>query len=779
MINYERIDEYRNTSVLKQYVFRVEDESGRWVADFGNTNIVGESLELKETLCSEEQLTFGSCEASEISFTTTDTESVGIVDKLLYCSTFPGYAVMGTPTVNLGAFRITEDKLSSDRLKRSIKAVDLMYDILKSDVTDWYNGLTFPMTLKAFRDSFFEHIGYAQEETTLVNDSMLVSKTLSTNQLLGSTVIKAICEVNGVFGKMSRRTYTPKVFKYVDLQNYSKSALYPREDLYPSESLYPSGMDISEYQAFDVDQYFTVDYANYVSNEEGLDKLIIRQEENDIGVTVGDGSTFDNVYVVHNNFLLYGLNASELTTVATNLYNKIKYIGYVPLTAVVRGNPCLEVGDAISIKSGDKTLNTFILERSLKGLEALKDTYTARGVDKYRGEANGINAQINQLRGKTTKIKADVEGLSVEVSDLEEDVSAELALKVGRDENDQIVSMINASADVITLNSNRLVVNSDNFKLSREGNVEATGSFRSTTNTSGWYSNLSIHGLNLYKNNDIQGWFGMAGDSDPLMNIYAKNGFYIQGFGDTNEKVLYRIYKNSSDGEIEQYIKGRIALQSPDFAGNWNGRIWTGSWFGQHPAIAIGSSSATNSLVVWGNELVKGELRLGASNEINIRHSTASATGPQLVFESATAGMFLNVNGDIQCNNIRVSGSKYRMVKTDNYGYRGLNAFETAYAQFGDNGSNTIGKNGTCKVTFEKIFAETIDLSKGYQVMITPTSESTTMWVEKKDDCFIVHGSNGATFDWFVSARQKDYADVRLEKVNIPNAESEDIDNGV
>ena len=51
------------------------------------------------------------------------------------------------------------------------------------------------------------------------------------------------------------------------------------------------------------------------------------------------------------------------------------------------------------------------------------------------------------------------------------ELSASLSLKIGKDDNDQIVSMINASSDVITLNSNRLIIDSSNFKLSKNGRV--------------------------------------------------------------------------------------------------------------------------------------------------------------------------------------------------------------------------------------------------------------------------------------------------------------------
>lgn len=53
-------------------------------------------------------------------------------------------------------------------------------------------------------------------------------------------------------------------------------------------------------------------------------------------------------------------------------------------------------------------------------------------------------------------------------------VWAELNMKVDMDDYGQIVSMINASADVIELNSNRLIINSDYFTLDADGTIKAT-----------------------------------------------------------------------------------------------------------------------------------------------------------------------------------------------------------------------------------------------------------------------------------------------------------------
>lgn len=65
--------------------------------------------------------------------------------------------------------------------------------------------------------------------------------------------------------------------------------------------------------------------------------------------------------------------------------------------------------------------------------------------------ANAIELSVN---GKIARVDGEID-----------DISANLELKVDKNDNDQIVSMINASADEIYLRSNRLVIDSTNFKL--------------------------------------------------------------------------------------------------------------------------------------------------------------------------------------------------------------------------------------------------------------------------------------------------------------------------
>ena len=121
---------------------------------------------------------------------------------------------------------------------------------------------------------------------------------------------------------------------------------------------------------------------------------------------------------------------------------------------------------------------------------------------------------------------------------------------------------------------------------------------------------------------------------------------------------------------------------------------------------------------------------------------------------------------ELSAKNLSVSGTKNRIVKTETKGTVALNAFETAEAYFSDIGSGEILDNEQCRINIEPIFAETIDLTKPYQVFITNTNEHPTSYIEKHEGYFIVHGETGATFDWMLTAKQKDYANIRLERRN-------------
>jgi hypothetical protein len=439
--NYEYQDLFYKSSVDKQLSI-VSDDG---LINITNTELHQESFELTESINSSNDLAFGSCEAAEVKFTVSNV-FVSAKDKWL---TIKGVLNGNVDTPFLfGRYKVVSDVPTADRRHRTITAYDALYDVLGMDVAPWYNSLVFPLTLKEFRNSFFEYVGVVQEIAELLNDDLLVEKTVDAEELSGKRVINAICEVNGAFGKIGRNGK----FQYVILKEMIKG-LYPSDTLYPANDLFPK--TDKNTSVIKKAYYISANYQDYTVAK--IDKIQIRKEENDIGCIYGEGN---NAYIVQDNFLLYGKSNQDLINVAKNMYDVIGNIYYMPAEIVAVGNPCLEVGDGIRLSTRQKIIYTYILRRTLKGIQSLRDTYKADGSEFVPRQLNSLPSQVKELKGKTNVLIRTVEETRLEMADIERNLSAQIlvnaegiATKVSKD---NIISEINQTAEAITISASKI-----------------------------------------------------------------------------------------------------------------------------------------------------------------------------------------------------------------------------------------------------------------------------------------------------------------------------------
>lgn len=449
MIEYKYEDLFRDGTDKQLSIVSADGK-----VNITNSEIHYEQFELKESLCSQSELTFGACEASQIKFKISNVFTSMVGMHLAVTTTLEGQK---DAPFSFGKYKVVSDKPTADRRYRNITAYDAMYDILNAEVSGWYNSLAFPMKLRAFRYSFCAYMGVEQEEITLVNDDMIIEKTIDPEELSGKTVIEAICEINGCFGHIGRNGK----LRYVVLEQMIEG-LYPADDLYPSDDLYPADpMGTTEVSR---SHYISCQYEDFICQH--VDKLQIRQEENDIGAISGTG---DNCYIIEDNFLVYGKSAADLQTIADNVLSVIGVVWYRPAQVEARGNPCLEVGDGILLHTTRETIYTYILQRTLKGIQALKDSYTAEGEEYRTGQVNGIMKSIIQLKGKSNVLTRTVEETKLELKDVNENLSAQISINaqqiLTKVSKDNIVSEINQTAESIKIKAERIdlvgIVNAD------------------------------------------------------------------------------------------------------------------------------------------------------------------------------------------------------------------------------------------------------------------------------------------------------------------------------
>lgn len=389
MVDYSLQNLFYAPNVDKQLIIATDDGS----VTITNTELHQESFELTESLCSESELTFGACEAAVVKFTISNVFT-SLKDKWITVK-----MVLNGNSSNpfiFGRYKVVSDKPTADRTKREIEAYDALYDVINADVVGWYNEIlpnteTY-VTLKQFRDSFFSHFGITQKDITLANDDMTTSRTVDADELSGSQVLNAICEINGCLGRVGRTGQ----FEFTYLESASP-------------------ITISK------NHYISADYQDYMVSQ--IDKLQIRQDEDDIGSIVGTGS---NTYVIENNFLVYGKDAAQLKAIATNVFNRIKGITYRPAEISSAGNPCIEVGDAIKLSTKYAELTTYVLERSLKGVQALTDSFIAQGEQLRTTQINSSNKSITQLKGRVNRLTRNVDQNKAEISNVEAGLKNEI-----------------------------------------------------------------------------------------------------------------------------------------------------------------------------------------------------------------------------------------------------------------------------------------------------------------------------------------------------------------
>lgn len=510
MINSSLKEKYWDSSTDKQMVISVVGTNQK----IDNSMLEIGTFALEESLCSESELKFGACEANCVKFTARNTAGNIIGKTISIEETIDGDSQNPMP---YGVFKVASDVPTADRAKRQITAYDAMYDIINTDVKSWYTGLSFPMTLKQFRDSFFAHLGIAQVETSLVNDSMTVNKTIVATQtddssavteessISGKTVVTAICEINGCFGNINRNGK----FEYVFLKAIT-SALYPAEDLYPSDNLFPSDANTESMTG----HYITFDYEDFQS--QAITQLEIKSSEDNAGAIIG---TAGNNYSITGNFLVSDKTGAELEQISNNLLPIMKQAAYTPIkSCTCVGNPCLTLGEPIRFNTTREIVETYLLQRTLTGVQSKRDSISAQGTQTHAAKVNSIRDTIESVERRTGKLERNADHLQSAYEDLEEQtntkfeqtaksISAEvnraqkaegqldasLELKLGRDENDQVVSMINASADQIMLRGNRLIIESNNFELDGNGRVTIIDSLNFLATANG--DNLTIIGL--------------------------------------------------------------------------------------------------------------------------------------------------------------------------------------------------------------------------------------------------------------------------------------------
>ena len=427
-----------------------------------------ETMEIKEAILDQESIEFVGCIASQFKLQISSIKKK-LKGKKIEVSIYTDST--SDKPVKLFSGIVDSDERTGNKRSKEIKAYDMMYSLADTDVTTWfktqvaYLKMGKKLTVKKFRNELFAFIGLAQKKRTLANDSFSIKQLVNLvgtedeeeadeeeeEKIYALDLIKAICQINGVFGVINRNGEMD--YRRLGVEDEDDGA-YPGVD--PDDKTnglylpFVPGIGVTDIitDSTFYPSYKSVTYEDY--DVHGITKVYVRQSEDTKAGYAGSDKKYK--YIVQGNRFTLGTTKEEKREIATAILNKVQGVTYTPFTAECTGLPFLEVGDPVQIyvydfEQSDKqkkdvfVLKSFyVLSRTLKGIQSLTDTLTAQGEEKQRRFVSDLGVREDV---STAALKEKTDKQDERIKSLED--AAETGLKV------ESVTALPASPDANTI----------------------------------------------------------------------------------------------------------------------------------------------------------------------------------------------------------------------------------------------------------------------------------------------------------------------------------------
>lgn len=467
------------------------------------------------------------------------------------------------------------EKTGSNKYK--VTAYDNV-SLLDVDVTEWLNALTFPIAIKDFATALA-----AKCELELANEPRL-NKDYQIQKFTGSGVnardlMKMVCSASGCFcnadanGKLlfdwykkndrviisPKKSINEKSFRLFDVVKRSL-----QDNVHRVLISAKSGSDTPDGIPYFANQLTFSDFV-----VKAIDKVQVRQSDDDVGVVYPADEQGTNALVIQGNQLLSTTSDAALRPYVKNLYDGLNNITYVPCSNIQTPETLeIKVGDIVTVSDGKNEFDTWITSVKHSGGKctfesvgnANRNTTTAVNNVKYNSKQRilKISATVDGLTVKAEQTEQDISGLSSQYTQLKQTFD-KFEVTAVTDGNVRSKFALDPSSVVIesgtiTFKGDTLVVDSDNFKLSQDGTVRITGTLTSRTT----YSEAVIGNGEITLSQMVSG-----GSYSPAVRIYSdgEGSSYILGHiriygNDGYNDNRIDLYNDSAGSHFEMYTGG-------------------------------------------------------------------------------------------------------------------------------------------------------------------------------------------------------------------------------
>lgn len=604
------------------------------------------------------------------------------------------------------------------------------YKVLAYDVVSKLDGIQstwlrsiqgdFPMTIWAFAQRVAQRCNVEIANTELPRNGDYSVAAFYSDNLTGRQMLSWVAQAACTF---LRATPDGKLefAWYETLAGYGISPGTNAEGVYTALDLSGELLATSDDLIWTFRQPQTGYYDGTLSYEDyqvaPIDKVQIRQSQDDVGVIYPPDEAGANAVVIEGNPLLTAESAEALQPVAQSIYETMQPITYTPLSVSVplaANTPPPGTIILVTDPQG-RTMTTYIMQVQITGQKA---EISSTGSATRDGTAAVNAARLENTAGKMLELQASIDGLTVKASELEGDYTelsqtveglsvsvvkdGEVRTKFALDD-----TSVTINTGVISFQSDSISIDSQNFQLETNGNVTATGIFRSNNGVSGAGRNesiLSSGGLQLYRT--------LSNGQNTIAASLSSDG------------------QNAAMGHFALYGATGVQMLTADAE-------YAGMSFVLRDGYGHGmiTMSPTNggSAEFEGNVDIQGSVGLGVTTTIN-------------------------------CANLNAYGSKNRAVLTDR-GYVGMGAMESPQPAFADFGCGVCDDDGLCLLQLDPRYLDTVAAAYAPRWSITATAPG-HLWLEKRGQDALVHGAAGQTFDWIVIIPQRGYENQYAEPVD-------------
>lgn len=447
--------------------------------------------------------------------------------------------------------------------------------------------------------------------------------------------------------------------------------------------------------------------------------------------------------------------------------------------------------DATNKANSAKTeaINTAALDATAKSESAKNEAISTAAQDATSKANQAKNDAIADTDEKLKSYSTTVEmksAINLSADGITSTVEKTYATKdslTGKVDKNSIISSINQTAEEIKIQAGKikfegLVTANENFKILEDGSINAqNGTF------SGTISGSEIYG-GLISGTEIDGTSIILYDKEGVVPAVTlqNNAINFYDWGDGSGAFIGSIYSGVISNSDQQGVlasvlgitheeKGRVIIgyKTDDSSPTNYHYIKFDNNYGTYPIEIYRGIGVFNNMDIKDNcgitftngsyifDSVTPYFELNGANDIFFASNGGSTSQMIIHRDSISVWKLFKVNGDLT-----VTGSKNRVVETNNYGNILMNAVESTSCLFEDNGSGQLNNDGVCIIFFDDIFAETVNLNCDYYIQITKYGQGDIYISDKYHDYFIVKGTPNLVFDWNVKAKQKGYETSRM-----------------